>query len=103
MVHGRAGRAAEVLRCHVEERKRHISMIRSYTLADFFTIGNASCGTIAIFLCLDYLATGALRFLWAAFILLPCALALEWRTATSRASTRSASRCSARIWIRSRT
>ena len=25
------------------------SMIRSYTLADLFTIGNASCGTISIF------------------------------------------------------
>ena len=52
-------------------------MIRSYTLADVFTIGNASCGTIAIFLCLDYLATGRSSFLWAAFILLPCALALD--------------------------
>ena len=49
----------------------HISMIRSYTWADVLTIGNASCGTIAIFLCLDYLATGKRRFLWAAFILLP--------------------------------
>ena len=52
-------------------------MIRSYTLADFFTIGNASCGTIAIFLCLDYLATGNARFLWTAFILLPTALVLD--------------------------
>src|SRR6186997_2036826 len=52
-------------------------MIRSYTLADFFTIGNASCGTISIFLCLDYLATGNARFLWAAFILLPTALVLD--------------------------
>ena len=33
-------------------------MLRSYTAADALTIGNASCGTIAIFLCLDYLATG---------------------------------------------
>ena len=32
-------------------------MLRSYTAADALTIGNASCGTIAIFLCLDYLAT----------------------------------------------
>src|SRR5687768_4038823 len=52
-------------------------MIRSYTWADFLTIGNASCGTIAIFLCLDYLATGRPRFLWAAFILLPAALFLD--------------------------
>ena len=59
------------------ERKRHVSMIRSYTWADFLTIGNASCGTIAIFLCLDYLATGTPRFLWTAFILLPTALVCD--------------------------
>jgi len=52
-------------------------MIRSYTWADFLTIGNASCGTIAIFLCLDYLATGTARFLWTAFILLPGALVCD--------------------------
>jgi CDP-diacylglycerol--serine O-phosphatidyltransferase len=52
-------------------------MIRSYTWADLLTIGNASCGTIAIFLCLDYLATDRARFLWAAFILLPTALLFD--------------------------
>ena len=52
-------------------------MIRSYTWADLLTIGNASCGTIAIFLCLDYLATDRPRFLWAAFILLPTALVFD--------------------------
>jgi len=52
-------------------------MIRSYTWADVLTIGNASCGTISIFLCLDYLATGRARFLWAAFVLLPAALVLD--------------------------
>jgi CDP-diacylglycerol--serine O-phosphatidyltransferase len=57
--------------------RRHMSMLRSYTWADVLTIGNASCGTIAIFLCLDYLATGNARFLWAAFILLPTALVCD--------------------------
>lgn len=52
-------------------------MIRSYTWADFLTIANASCGTISIFLCLDYLATDRARFLWAAFILLPTALVFD--------------------------
>ncbi len=52
-------------------------MLRSYTAADAFTIGNAACGTIAIFLCLDYLATGRDRHLWAAFLLLPLALAFD--------------------------
>jgi CDP-diacylglycerol--serine O-phosphatidyltransferase len=52
-------------------------MLRSYTAADAFTVGNAACGTIAIFLCLDYLATARERHLWVAFILLPLALAFD--------------------------
>jgi CDP-diacylglycerol---serine O-phosphatidyltransferase len=56
---------------------RHLSMLRSYTPADALTIGNAACGTIAIFLCLDYLAAGNRGFLWAAFLLLPLALVCD--------------------------
>src|SRR5262245_26155750 len=56
---------------------KHLSMLRSYTAADALTIGNASCGTIAIFLCLDYVATGSARYLWMAFILLPLALVCD--------------------------
>jgi CDP-diacylglycerol---serine O-phosphatidyltransferase len=56
---------------------RHLSMLRSYTPADLLTIGNATCGTIAIFLCLDYLATDERRFLWTAFLLLPAALVCD--------------------------
>jgi CDP-diacylglycerol--serine O-phosphatidyltransferase len=52
-------------------------MLRSYTAADLLTIGNAACGTMAIFLCLDYLATGSRRYLWVAFLLLPLALVLD--------------------------
>ena len=52
-------------------------MLRSFTVADVFTIGNASCGTIAIFLCLDYVATASARFLWVAFLLLPLALVCD--------------------------
>jgi CDP-diacylglycerol--serine O-phosphatidyltransferase len=58
-------------------RRPHLSMLRSYTQADALTIGNAACGTIAIFLCLDYLATDDRRFLWAAFVLLPLALIFD--------------------------
>ena len=54
-----------------------MSMLRSYTPADALTIGNAACGTIAIFLCLDFLATDSRRFLWLAFFLLPSALACD--------------------------
>jgi CDP-diacylglycerol--serine O-phosphatidyltransferase len=56
---------------------QHLSMLRSYTLADAFTIGNATCGTISIFLCLDYIATDVRRFLWIAFLLLPLALVCD--------------------------
>ena len=56
---------------------RHLSMLRSYTPADALTIGNATCGTIAIFLCLDFLATGERRYLWTAFVLLPAALVCD--------------------------
>jgi CDP-diacylglycerol---serine O-phosphatidyltransferase len=52
-------------------------MLRSFTPADGLTIANASCGTIAVFLCLDYLATGTPRFLWIAFALLPMALLFD--------------------------
>jgi CDP-diacylglycerol--serine O-phosphatidyltransferase len=54
-----------------------MSMLRSYTPADALTIGNAACGTIAIFLCLDYIAADNRRFLWTAFILLPLALVCD--------------------------
>lgn len=61
----------------MNQRPRHLSMLRSYTPADFLTIGNAACGTIAIFLCLDYLAGEERRYLWTAFVLLPAALVLD--------------------------
>jgi len=61
----------------VDPHRRHLSMLRSYTAADALTIANAACGTIAIFLCLDYLATGRGRHLWMAFLLLPAALVAD--------------------------
>jgi CDP-diacylglycerol---serine O-phosphatidyltransferase len=59
------------------QARKHLSMLRSYTAADVLTIGNASCGTISIFLCLDYVDTGVSTFLWVAFVLLPLALVLD--------------------------
>jgi len=61
----------------MSEPRQNLSMIRSYTAADALTIGNASCGTIAIFLCLDFVATGSPRYLWMAFILIPLALVCD--------------------------
>ena len=57
--------------------KQHLSMLRSYTAADFFTLANASCGTISIFLCLNYIAEGMNRYFWIAFVLLFLALAFD--------------------------
>ena len=54
--------------------KKHLSMLRSYTTADLFTIGNATCGTLSIFLCLNFIAEGKSSFLWIAFLLLFAAL-----------------------------
>lgn len=52
-------------------------MLRSFTLADLFTLANASCGTISIFLCLRYLGDGGHRYLGLAFLLLPLALLFD--------------------------
>ena len=56
---------------------RHLSMLRSYTIADALTIGNAACGTMSMFLCLDYLVSGNRQRLWTAFLLLPAALVCD--------------------------
>lgn len=58
-------------------KKRSFSMIRSFVLADFITLGNASSGTGAILACMAHLATGERGFLWAAFVLLPIALVCD--------------------------
>ncbi len=68
---------------------RSPSMLRSLVLADFITLGNAACGTAAIFACLNHMdvagracaAAGKAHladcvdspWLWAAFALLPLA------------------------------
>jgi CDP-diacylglycerol--serine O-phosphatidyltransferase len=61
----------------MDASRRHLSLLRSYTAADAFTIGNAACGTIALFLCLEYLAEREVRHLWIALALLPLALAFD--------------------------
>jgi CDP-diacylglycerol---serine O-phosphatidyltransferase len=57
--------------------RRHMTMLRSYTAADAFTIGNASCGTVALFLCLEYVDAHQPMLLWVAICLLPLALVLD--------------------------
>jgi len=52
-------------------KKKHFSMLRSYTIADLFTLGNAACGTGAMFVCLEYLSRNNQKhLLWWAFVLL---------------------------------
>ena len=49
-------------------------MLRSYTPADAFTIANAACGTVAIFLCLEYLSSRRVTLVWLGLSLAPLAL-----------------------------
>ncbi|MES2941189.1 MAG: CDP-alcohol phosphatidyltransferase family protein [Pseudomonadota bacterium] len=47
--------------------RRHFSMVREFHLADFFTLGNAACGTGGVLLAMLYMASGEVaHFLWAA-------------------------------------
>jgi len=55
-------------------KKKHFSMVREFALADVLTLSNAACGTVSIFLCLNYLAERDPKYLWMAFVLLPVAL-----------------------------
>ena len=73
-------------------RPRRFSMIRSFVLADFLTLGNGFCGSGSVFAAMHYLVTGESRWLLLAMGLLPLALALDfadgrvarWRHQSSR-------------------
>jgi CDP-diacylglycerol--serine O-phosphatidyltransferase len=52
-------------------------VIRSLKPADFLTLGNAACGTFAVFMCLNYLDASSPQYLWAAFAAFPVALLLD--------------------------
>jgi CDP-diacylglycerol--serine O-phosphatidyltransferase len=57
--------------------KRHFSMIRGFHLADFFTLGNAACGVIAIFLTMRFMQTGAVFDFLAAAAMAPAAFIFD--------------------------
>ena len=59
------------------DKRPHLTLLRSFALADFITLGNAACGTASIFFCLRYLADHAKNDLWAAMAVLPIALVLD--------------------------
>lgn len=49
------------------------SMVREFKLADFVTLINAACGTVAIFLCLSFLDDGHPLAIWFAIAMIPAA------------------------------
>lgn len=58
-------------------KKRHLSLLRSLAPADFITLANAGSGMGAILLCIAYSEQGQRGVMWAAFALLPVALACD--------------------------
>jgi len=57
--------------------RRHFSMIRGFHLADFFTLGNAACGTAAVFLAMLYMAQGRIDHFYASAVLMVAALIFD--------------------------
>jgi CDP-diacylglycerol--serine O-phosphatidyltransferase len=56
---------------------RHLSMIRGFHLADFFTLANAACGILAVFVVITYVETREPRRLLLAAALIPWALVFD--------------------------
>jgi CDP-diacylglycerol---serine O-phosphatidyltransferase len=74
-----------------KQPRRHFSMLRSFHLADFFSIANAFCGVAAIFEAMKYFGARDARHLYLAALLVPVALVFDvldgriarWRHAAS--------------------
>ncbi|HUR59355.1 MAG TPA: CDP-alcohol phosphatidyltransferase family protein [Opitutaceae bacterium] len=59
-------------------RPRPFSMIRSFVLADFLTLGNGFCGGGSVLAAMQYLVTAESRWLVLAMALLPIALIFDF-------------------------
>jgi len=59
------------------QRPRHFSMLRDFQVADWFTLGNAFCGTGAIFAAMRFLQEGVVRDLLVGMALIPLAFILD--------------------------
>jgi CDP-diacylglycerol--serine O-phosphatidyltransferase len=57
--------------------KKPFSMIREFHLADWFTLGNAICGTAAIFSTISYVQTAVVRHVYFASALVVLALVFD--------------------------
>ena len=58
-------------------KQRHFSMLREFHLADWFTLGNAFCGTGAIFAAMRFLQDGVVRDLLVGMALIPLAFVFD--------------------------
>jgi CDP-diacylglycerol---serine O-phosphatidyltransferase len=56
---------------------RHFSMIRGFHLADFLTLGNAACGTAAVFLAMLYVGNPSQLHFFAAVAMAPAAFIFD--------------------------
>src|SRR3954466_11206425 len=59
-------------------KAKPFSMIRSFVLANFLTLGNGFCGTGAVLAAMQYLVTKETRWLVLAMTLLPVALVFDY-------------------------
>jgi len=69
------------------DETRHFSMIRSFHLADFLTLGNAACGVAGVFCAMAYARDPVIAYFYAAALLAPAAFAfdvMDGRIARSR-------------------
>lgn len=57
--------------------RKHLSMIREFALADFFTLGNAACGVAAVFCAVIYVGEGIAGYFFAAAALTAVALVFD--------------------------
>ena len=60
-----------------KQKPKHFSMIRSFHLADLFTLANAACGTASIFASMNFQETGVRSQFFLAALLLPIALVFD--------------------------
>lgn len=61
----------------MSSKKRRFSMLRTFVLADFITLGNAASGMGAILACLAYVEQRSPSYLWLALALFPVALVCD--------------------------
>src|SRR6476620_12299230 len=59
-------------------RPRRFSLIRSFVLADFLTLGNGFCGSGSVLAAMNHLVTGESCWLVLAMVLLPIALVFDF-------------------------